>query len=59
MPDGPDDTGREELHGTHVVVLERGWETYCDAAHAAWVEGGQHDGPDRDRAQDGLGEPRY
>ena len=41
------------------LVLQRGFEIWCHAAHQPCMEGGQHDGPDRDHAQDGLGDPRY
>ena len=41
------------------LVLQRGFEIWCNAAHQPCMEGGQHDGPDRDHAQDGLGDPRY
>ena len=42
-----------------LLVLQRGFEIWCNAAHQPCMEGGQHDGPDRDHAQDGLGDPRY
>src|SRR5712692_7191315 len=42
-----------------VLVLQRGFEMWCNAARQSCMEGGQHDGPDRDHAQDGLGDPRY
>src|SRR5713226_5756519 len=41
------------------LVLQRGLEMWCNAARQSCMEGGQHDGPDRDHAQDGLGDPRY
>src|SRR2546426_9746704 len=41
------------------LVLQRGFEMWCNAARQSCMEGGQHDGPDRDHAQDGLGDPRY
>src|SRR5713101_606149 len=44
---------------THWLVLQRGFEMWCHAAHQSGMEGGQRDGPDRDHAQDGLGDARY
>ena len=41
------------------LVLQRGFEMWCNAAHQPCVEGGQHDHTDRDHAQDGFGNPRY
>jgi len=41
------------------LVLQRGFEMWCNAARQSCMEGGQYDGPDRDHAQDGLGDPRY
>jgi DNA topoisomerase VI subunit B len=41
------------------LVLQRGFEKWCNVARQPYMEGGQHDEPDRDRAQDGLGDPRY
>src|SRR5215217_4702017 len=38
------------------LVLQRGFEIGCHAAHQPCMEGGQHDGPDRDHAHDGLGD---
>ena len=42
-----------------VLVLQRGFEMWCNAVHQPCVEGGQHDRTDRNHAQDGLGDPRY
>src|SRR2546428_13447629 len=42
-----------------ILVLQRGFEMWCNAARQSCMEGGQYDGPDRDHAQDGLGDPRY
>jgi len=42
-----------------VLVLQRGFEMWCNAARQSCMEGGRYDGPDRDHAQDGLGDPRY
>ena len=39
--------------------LQRGFEMWCNVAHQSCMEGGPHDGPDRDHAQDGLGDRRY
>ncbi len=41
------------------LVLQRGFEMWCHAAPESCVEGGQHAHTDRDRAQDGVGDPRY
>jgi hypothetical protein len=41
------------------LVLQRGFEKWCNVARQPSMEGGQHDEPDRDRAQDGRGDPRY
>src|SRR5712692_11109553 len=41
------------------LILQRGFEMWCHAAHQSGMEGGQRDGPDRDHAQDGLGDARY
>ena len=45
--------------GWAFLVLQRGFEMWCNVAHQPCVEGGQHDRTDRDHAQDGLGDPRY
>jgi hypothetical protein len=42
-----------------LLVLQRGFEKWCNVARQPSMEGGQHDEPDRDRAQDGRGDPRY
>ena len=54
------DTLREK-YGKHTVflVLQRGFEMWCNTARQSCMEGGQYDGPDRDYTQDGLGDPRY
>ena len=41
------------------LVLQRGFEMWCNAAHHPCVEGGQHDRPDRDDPTNGFGDPRY
>ena len=41
------------------LVLQRGFEMWCNAVHQPGVEGGQHARTDRNQAQDGLGDPRY
>ena len=41
------------------LVLQRGFEMWCNTARQPRVGGGQHDRPDRDRAKDGFGDPRY
>src|SRR3989442_14139870 len=46
-------------HTTKYLILQRGFEMGCNAARQSCMEGGQHDGPDRDHTQDGLGDPRY
>src|SRR6266851_2223099 len=42
-----------------LLVLQRGFDMWCNAAHQPYVEGGLHDRADRDHTQDGLGDPRY
>ena len=41
------------------LVLQRGFEMWCNTAHQPCMEGGQHNGPNRNHTQDGLGDPRY
>ena len=48
-----------QLQYLDVLVLQRGFEMWCHAAHQPCVEGGQHNGPDRDHTKDGVGDPRY
>ena len=41
------------------LVLQRGFEMWCNTARQPCVGGGQYERPDRDRAKDGFGNPRY
>src|SRR6266699_3088719 len=60
-PQAHDSLGISALSGSWEsrLVLQRGFEMWCNAARQSCMEGGQHDGPDRDHAQDGFGDPRY
>jgi hypothetical protein len=45
------------LQGTP-LVLQRGFEMWCNAAHYPCMEGGQHERTDRNHSEDELGDPR-
>jgi hypothetical protein len=41
------------------LVLQRGFEMWCNSAHQPGMAGGQHERTARDHAKDGLDDPRY
>src|SRR5258708_5167880 len=57
----PHPTAREQDNRITLwlLILQRGFEMWCNAASQPCVEGGQHERRDRDDPTDGFGAPRY